>query len=103
MAEARMYAQIDPFFPSMPTVGYSWLSLDWGWEYVNVPNPAALSLPPVVFERKRHQERWNVAYCDGHTETFTARRIWNYRDDDLLRLWNRDHQPHREWLHPGLQ
>jgi hypothetical protein len=25
-------------------------------------------------------------------------KLFDYKNDDLLRLWNRDHQPHRELL-----
>jgi len=50
--------------------------------------------------RKRHGERWNVMFCDGHVENLSNRQLWDYRSDAVLVRWNRDHQPHREVLSP---
>jgi len=43
----------------------------------------------------RHQNRGNVAFCDGHVEALTFRRLFLDRDDASLRRWNRDNEPHR--------
>ena len=32
------------------------------------------------------------------SQNFKTQKLFNYRDDELLRLWNRDHQPHRDQL-----
>jgi prepilin-type processing-associated H-X9-DG protein/prepilin-type N-terminal cleavage/methylation domain-containing protein len=48
--------------------------------------------------QRLHLGRVNVGFCDGHV---TAERLqWVFYDtsDDALRRWNRDHEPHREWL-----
>jgi len=43
----------------------------------------------------RHQSKGNVAFCDGHIEPLTFRRLFLDRDDASLRRWNRDNEPHR--------
>ena len=48
--------------------------------------------------RKRHLNRWNVAYADGHVWTQKTKEIFDYTNDDVLRLRNKDHLPHRELL-----
>lgn len=50
--------------------------------------------------KKRHAERWNVLFCDGHVESLNNAQLWDYRSDAVLVRWNRDHQPHREVLSP---
>ena len=50
----------------------------------------------------RHGGRWNVVLCDGHVESLTAKGLWDYHSDELLRRWHRDHLPHRETLPTGL-
>lgn len=91
-----------PSHPAIAAVGSSNLDHFWGQEYVL---DGALTITPrsdVLFTRKRHQNRWNIVYCDGHTQNLKTRALFNYKNDDLLRLWNRDHQPHRELLGPWL-
>ncbi|MBX3746097.1 MAG: DUF1559 domain-containing protein [Verrucomicrobiae bacterium] len=44
--------------------------------------------------RARHQGRANAAFCDGHVESISFRRLFLDRDDASLRRWNRDNQPH---------
>ena len=51
--------------------------------------------------RKRHLNRWNVAYSDGHVLTQKTREIFDYTDDEVLRLRNKDNLPHRELLQIG--
>jgi prepilin-type N-terminal cleavage/methylation domain-containing protein/prepilin-type processing-associated H-X9-DG protein len=48
--------------------------------------------------KRRHFGRWNIAYCDGHVQTQTTKEIFDYTDDDVLKLRNKDHLPHRELL-----
>lgn len=47
--------------------------------------------------RKRHQERLNVVYCDGHAEPQSIRFLFFEKSDTALRRWNADHLPHREF------
>jgi prepilin-type processing-associated H-X9-DG protein/prepilin-type N-terminal cleavage/methylation domain-containing protein len=46
----------------------------------------------------RHQNKVNVAFCDGHVESPTLHFLFEDTTDGALARWNRDHQPHREKL-----
>ncbi|MGH7866572.1 MAG: H-X9-DG-CTERM domain-containing protein, partial [Candidatus Dormibacteraceae bacterium] len=46
----------------------------------------------------RHQGSVNVLFCDGHVESPTVRFVFEDSSDAALARWNRDHQPHREFL-----
>jgi len=48
--------------------------------------------------KRRHFGRWNIAYCDGHVQTHTTKEIFDYTDDEVLKLHNKDHLPHRDLL-----
>jgi len=48
--------------------------------------------------KQRHFGRWNIAYCDGHVQTQTTKEIFDYTNDEVLKLHNKDHRPHRELL-----
>ena len=48
----------------------------------------------------RHQGRANVVFCDGHVASPTLQFLFADTSDAALDSWNRDHQPHRELLHP---
>ena len=48
----------------------------------------------------RHQEKFNVVFCDGHVESPTLQFLFADTSDAALSRWNRDHQPHRERLAP---
>ena len=50
------------------------------------------------FIRKRHGNRWNVVFCDGHVESLTTQKLWDGRLDQIVKRWNRDNLPHRESL-----
>lgn len=43
----------------------------------------------------RHGEQANITFCDGHVAAMSFRRLFLDRDDDSLRRWNVDNQPHR--------
>ena len=47
---------------------------------------------------ERHQNKVNVAFCDGHVESPTLKFLFENTDDAALVRWNRDHLPHREGL-----
>jgi len=51
--------------------------------------------------RQRHLGKWNVAYCDGHVQTQKTKEIFDYGNDEVLRLRNKDNLPHRERLQLG--
>ena len=44
---------------------------------------------------RRHGGRWNEAFCDGHVENGGPETFFDFRNDEVLKLWNRDNQPHR--------
>lgn len=48
--------------------------------------------------RRLHSGRANVAFCDGHVESNTLKLLFEDTSDDALRRWNRDNEPHRDWL-----
>jgi hypothetical protein len=35
-------------------------------------------------------------YCDGHVEKMRIQDLFNIRDQEVRRRWNRDHAPHTE-------
>ena len=48
--------------------------------------------------RERHQGKGVVLLCDGNVESPTLQFLFEDTSDEALSRWNRDHQPHREWL-----
>jgi prepilin-type processing-associated H-X9-DG protein len=50
--------------------------------------------------RRLHSGRANVGYCDGHVEADALKQLFEDTDEAALRRWNRDHQPHEDWLIP---
>ena len=53
---------------------------------------AELSL---YWEKRRHAWRWNVVFCDGHTENHRTRELFDEAQDNVVKRWNRDNLPHR--------
>ncbi len=49
--------------------------------------------------RARHNQRWNIVFCDGHVENLRNLQLWDYRSDAVLMRWYRDHRPHRDIWH----
>jgi prepilin-type N-terminal cleavage/methylation domain-containing protein/prepilin-type processing-associated H-X9-DG protein len=90
--------QATPSHPAIGAVGSSDLDHFWGQEYVLDRNLVITPRSDTLFTRKRHQNRWNIVYCDGHTQNLHTQKLFEYKNDALLSLWNRDHQPHRESL-----
>jgi len=62
------------------------------------PNPPTGFSDPRPWIRKRHGERWNTVFCDGHVENLRNLQLWNYKSDSVLMRWFRDHKPHRDML-----
>jgi prepilin-type N-terminal cleavage/methylation domain-containing protein/prepilin-type processing-associated H-X9-DG protein len=46
--------------------------------------------------RTRHGGRWNMLHCDGHVVKYRSRDLFDIRDEQVRRRWNRDNLPHRE-------
>ncbi len=45
--------------------------------------------------QRRHHGRVNIAFCDGHVAKFTLKALFIDDDDEALRRWNKDNEPHR--------
>lgn len=45
---------------------------------------------------RRHGNRWNMLFCDGHVQSARPQKFFNHKSDDVLSLWNRDNRPHRQ-------
>ena len=46
---------------------------------------------------RRHHEQWNVAFCDGHVNTFKNTKLfWDSHDEAVLRRFNKDNLPHAD-------
>ncbi len=54
--------------------------------------------PAVAWEKRRHAWRWNVVFCDGHTENHRTRELFDGAQDNVVKRWNRDNLPHPENL-----
>lgn len=81
--------------------GNGWGIIDQyvGWAAAQEENPNPPSNAAMVAKwRQRHDGRWNVLFCDGHIETLKTKQLFDSRQDEVLKLWNYDHQPHRELL-----
>ena len=48
---------------------------------------------------KRHHGRLNILFCDGHVEAPQVKILFDINSDAVLSRWNRDHQPHREFIY----
>ena len=50
-------------------------------------------------EKKRHKGRFNTVFCDSRVETLKPDNLFS-RNRELLRRWNRDHEPHVSDIRP---
>jgi prepilin-type N-terminal cleavage/methylation domain-containing protein/prepilin-type processing-associated H-X9-DG protein len=48
---------------------------------------------------KRHGGRFQLVFCDGHTESLKREKLFE-ENDGALRRWNNDHEPHADKLLP---
>ena len=45
-------------------------------------------------DQRRHEAgRRNTVFCDGHVECLALPQLFNYTNDAVLRLWNKDYLP----------
>lgn len=56
-----------------------------------------------ALQKRRHGERWNAVFCDGHVENLKTLQMYDFRKDSVLRRWHNDNQPHREKIAPFLR
>ncbi len=58
--------------------------------------------PVAKMYRGRHGGRWNVMFCDGHSENLRPAALWDLSKPNIARRWNRDHLPHNSlWATNG--
>jgi prepilin-type N-terminal cleavage/methylation domain-containing protein/prepilin-type processing-associated H-X9-DG protein len=48
--------------------------------------------------QRHHGGCVNILYCDGHVQSPKIKSVFFDRSDEALRQWNRDNEPHREYL-----
>ena len=48
---------------------------------------------------RRHRGSYNIVFLDGHTEAIKRDRLFA-EEDDALRRWNVDNEPHADQLRP---
>jgi prepilin-type N-terminal cleavage/methylation domain-containing protein/prepilin-type processing-associated H-X9-DG protein len=48
---------------------------------------------------KRHHGRYNLVFCDGHTESVRRDKLFE-QTDSALKRWNNDNEPHADLLRP---
>lgn len=46
-------------------------------------------------QKKRHDSKFNVSFADGHTSMLRTNQLFGLQEE-VMRLWNRDNQPHNE-------
>ena len=47
------------------------------------------------FDRRGTRSEGIVVFADGHVEALAFKRLFLDQDDESLRRWNVDHEPHR--------
>lgn len=60
-------------------------------------------LTPLLFRedgsnQKRHHERFNILFADGHVENLRMDELFSTESDAALARWNIDNLPHRELI-----
>jgi prepilin-type N-terminal cleavage/methylation domain-containing protein/prepilin-type processing-associated H-X9-DG protein len=81
-------------------IGVGTLDYHWGWQSVDDGN--YVFGRGLDYMKQRHRDRWNIIYCDGHAETWPRKKLFNYKNEEVIKLWNRDNKAHRELLDPNL-
>jgi type II secretory pathway pseudopilin PulG len=80
-----------------PNLCMPWLVVDYELGYMQ-NDWGGQSEAGIAWEKRRHNWRWNVAFCDAHTESHRTRELFDGAQDAVVRRWNRDNQPHPENL-----
>jgi prepilin-type N-terminal cleavage/methylation domain-containing protein/prepilin-type processing-associated H-X9-DG protein len=47
---------------------------------------------------KRHANRWNTLFCDGHVESLKQSGLYELRKMKVAQRWNKDNRPHYEFV-----
>ena len=61
----------------------------------SIPDPRLVFREDGIYE-KRHSERFNILFCDGHIIKFRMDDLFTTKTDAALARWNIDNEPHRE-------
>jgi prepilin-type N-terminal cleavage/methylation domain-containing protein len=88
---------------SWTVVGSGNLSEGLIWfKFHGIPPVPAIPNDPILWTatNRRHSSRWVTVFCDGHVQTMTTKKLFDATDPEVLRLWNRDHEPHADLLLP---
>jgi prepilin-type processing-associated H-X9-DG protein len=81
----------------------------WGdpgiWLELGVPGPSGNTgaAPLLAMTQRRHGGRYNVVFYDAHVENLRARDLFDARQAQELKRWNRDNLPHPESVPSGLR
>jgi prepilin-type N-terminal cleavage/methylation domain-containing protein/prepilin-type processing-associated H-X9-DG protein len=62
------------------------------WNAVMLGLPAGDSAVKAMMQR--HSGRWNIVFCDGHTETLRPSDLFDVSKPLMAQRWNNDHQAH---------
>jgi len=46
--------------------------------------------------KRRHGGRWNILFCDGHSQTLEPSKLFDFQQASVRKGWNNDNQPHWE-------
>ncbi len=69
-------------------------------EYLSiVPSNKPLTKPQPLNRaaiQRRHGGKWNALFCDQHIEAFSSSGLFDIRQDNIARRWNRDNLPHNQ-------
>jgi len=80
-----------------PNLCMPWLVVDFELGFTK-DDAGGQSEAGMAWEKRRHNWRWNVVFCDAHTETHRTRELFDGAQDNIVKRWNRDNQPHPENL-----
>ena len=78
-------------------VGLAWTEIQWKELFRNADTAADFRAMET-----RHRGRFNTAFADGHVEAIRLRVLFG-KTQATLRLWNNDHDPHLNDMHPRLR
>ena len=57
--------------------------------------------PTLRLNQLRHGARWNIGFCDGHTENLRSKGLFDLSNPVIAQRWNSDHQSHNVgWVPP---
>jgi prepilin-type processing-associated H-X9-DG protein len=67
-------------------------SIDLNWQFGRIMNYNREPRRMLEAVKKRHKDRYNVGFCDGHIESLPRRVVFG-DEDRALRKWNHNHEP----------